>query len=38
MVEFRDIENNFTNEEKLNSFLYLQNYIIDKLNNKEKFL
>ena len=37
MLEFRDIENNFTNEEKLNSFLYLQNYIIDKLNNKEKF-
>lgn len=36
-MEFLDLIKAFTEEQKIVSFLYLQNYLLEKTENKEKF-
>lgn len=36
-MEFTDLSTAFTEKQKVGSFLYLQNYLLEKTENKEKF-
>ena len=36
-MEFKNLETPFTDQQKINSFLYLQNYLLEKMKKKEPF-
>lgn len=36
-MEFKNLEIPFTDQDKINSFLYLQNYLLEKIKKKEPF-